>query len=221
MVVARVDTLITMRPVVAVLGCLAACSGPGTYHPRTPDDDGAHATFISDEAFKPAYGKPELDRARIADRAKEAELEQQIAVLEANPAGDDQLHTAIADLAVRRRFIASLEVCDSAGRECPPRLDEPVWTWAADASGPPPLDTAIAFDLASWQQLAAELHGRACACRTVACLDGVGAAIDQLEGQPAADVRGDETASQSVTSARECLFRLRGKRRPAGAASAD
>jgi hypothetical protein len=212
MVVARVVTLITMRPVVAAVGCLAACGGPATYHSRTPDDDGAHAGFVADDGFKPAYGKADLDRALIADRGKEATLEQQIAALEANPGPDDQLHTAIADLAIRRRFIASLEACEAAGRDCPPRLDEPPWTWEPDAGTPPPLDTAISLDLAGWQRVSSELHGRACACRTVACLDGLGAAIDQLEARVEPAVRDDDAAAQSITWARECLLRLRGGR---------
>jgi hypothetical protein len=38
-------------------------------------------------------------------------------------------------------------------------------------------------------------------------------AIARLEARPMPDVRGDETASQSITRARECLTRLRGKAR--------
>jgi hypothetical protein len=39
------------------------------------------------------------------------------------------------------------------------------------------------------------------------------AAIDTLETRPMQDVRGDETASQSLTRARECLTRLAGRAR--------
>jgi hypothetical protein len=37
-------------------------------------------------------------------------------------------------------------------------------------------------------------------------------AIEQVESRPMPDVQGDETATQSITWARECLFRLRGKK---------
>jgi hypothetical protein len=56
--------------------------------------------------------------------------------------------------------------------------------------------------------VAAELHGRACACRTTACVATMNDAIDRLEPRPMQDVRGDETASLSLTRARECLTRL-------------
>ncbi len=36
-------------------------------------------------------------------------------------------------------------------------------------------------------------------------------AINQLETRPMQDVRGDETATVSITRARECLVWLRGK----------
>jgi len=69
----------------------------------------------------------------------------------------------------------------------------------------------LRFDLESWRALAAELHGRACACRTLACVDSVGVAIDQLETRPMPQVASDDAAATAITRARECLFRLRGK----------
>src|SRR2546430_1412214 len=81
----------------------------------------------------------------------------------------------------------------------------------AGGSGARPRPAALRYDLGGWRALAAELHGRSCACRTLACVDGVGAAIDQLEQRTPLAVQGDETAALSVTRARECLFRLRGK----------
>ena len=76
-----------------------------------------------------------------------------------------------------------------------------------------PLDepSPLPFDEESWRKFAAELHGRACACRTIAYVDGVGVAIDQLEPRPMLQVQGDEAASLSITRALECLYRLRGK----------
>jgi len=165
----------------------------------------------------PPYGKAELSRALIAERGAEATAERVVAELDAlevrDVAGDERLRLLSADLAVRRRFIASLEACEAEGRACPPRLDDPPFAFEPDPDRPrdPPLEAPLRFDLASWQQLAAELHGRACACRTIACLDSVAAALDQLEARPMPAVQSDDAATLSVTRARECLFRLRGR----------
>jgi hypothetical protein len=171
--------------------------------------------------YKPSYGKAELQKALIAERTAEATAERRVADLEARQgetrAADaalaDQLRVATADLAVRRRFIATLESCDAAERWCPPRLDDPPWAYDPDPDRPgePPTTAPVRFDLDGWRGLAAELHGRACACRTLACVDSVGVAIDQLERRPDREVQGDDTATASITRARECLFRLRGK----------
>ncbi len=198
---------------VALMG---ACGHGDTFHVPPPTDHGEHtsAELASDDDFVPTYGKPELERALIAERGREAKAEKAVADLEATGAdvgSSDPMRTAVADLAVRRRFIVALEACQSRDRNCPPRLDEPAWSYDYDSADPPPLDAPLRFDLASWQKVAAELHGRACACRTIACVDGVGVAIDELEKKPMADVAGDEAASLSVTRARQCLFRLRGK----------
>ena len=208
-----------MRQALLVL-CVAACGGPTTttFKPRvaTPDQGDTTPAVLADESnYKPSYGKADLEQALIAERGKQATAERVITELEARGAelSDDQMRTAVADLGVMRRFIESLEACQDSGRTCPPRLDEPGWTfdYAADKPPPPPLDAPLRYDLADWRKVAAELHGRACACRTLACVDSVGVAIDQVEGGPMPDVRGDETASQSITWARECLYRLRGK----------
>jgi len=164
----------------------------------------------------PPYGQPELQKALIAERAAEVTAERRLAEIEqrANDrAGQDRWIVATADLAVRRRFITTLEICEVDGRYCPPRLDDPPWSFDPDPDTPiaPPVTAALEFGLDGWRALAAELHGRACACRTLACIDSVGAAIDQLERRPSAEVQGDEAASASVTRARECLFRLRGR----------
>jgi hypothetical protein len=167
----------------------------------------------------PRYGKAELQKALIAERAAEATVERRVADLEArqsdaaSPALDDQLRVALADLAVRRRFITTLEVCEATARRCPPRLDDPPWAYDPDPDRPgdPPLAAPIRFDLESWRTIAAELNGRACACRTIACVDSVGVAIDELEPRPMPAVQGDDQAATEITRARECLFRLRGK----------
>ena len=156
-----------------------------------------------------------VQRALITERGAEAKGESAVADLETKDGVDDRLRFARDDLAVRRRFIASLEACEASGRYCPPRLDDPPWAFDPDPDvpQPPKLDTPLRFDLASWQKVSAELHGRACACRTLSCVDSMTVAIEQLEPRPMPDVQGDETATQSITWARECLFRLRGKKR--------
>lgn len=218
-----------MRPVLALgafLGALGCGGGAGSRGPGGPGGPGASdipqgGQLADEELFRPTYGKAELQRALIAERAAEATAERTVADLEAGSGSDDRLRVALADLAVRRRFIASLEACEASGRACPPRLDDPAWAFDPDPDRPtdPKLDTPLRFDLESWRKVAAELHGRACACRTIACVDSVGVAIDQLELRPMREVQGDEVASQAITWARECLFRLRGKREISGRAS--
>ncbi len=194
----------------ALLVALAACktaapTGTGAM------DIATHTTLAEEEWPAPGYGKAELQKALIAERGAEATAERKVVELEAS--GDyDQVRVANDDLAVRRRFIASLEVCDALGTYCPPRLDDPAWTLPADSDADPKLDAPLRFDAESWQNVAAEMHGRACACRTLACVESIGATIDRLETRPMRDVQGDANASESITRARDCLFRLRGKR---------
>lgn len=181
-----------------------------------PDEPQATGNFAEEDRFVPAYGKPELQRALIAERGREATDERRVAELEGKdgegPQGD-ALRVALADLAIRRRFIATLEACEADGRWCPPRLDEPSWSYDYDGGrlDNPPLDAPLRFDLDSWRVVATELHGRACACRTIACVEGMTVAIDRLETRPMPDVRADDAATLAITRARECLFRLRGK----------
>lgn len=205
-----------MRPIWRVVPflALAACPGPGTQTQPTEPSIEPRGQLADEVLYRPTYGKAELQRALIAERGAEAKGEATIAELEAKEGMDDRLRFAQDDLAVRRRFIASLEACESEGRYCPPRLDDPPWAFDPDpdVQQPPKLDTPLRFDLASWQKVASELHGRACACRTLSCVDSMAVAIEQLEGRPMPEVQGDETATQSVTWARECLFRLRGKK---------
>lgn len=155
------------------------------------------AELATEDGYRPPYGKAELQRALDTERRRIAELEAS-----AEP----------SDLAVRRRFVAALETCDTGGHACPPRLDEAAGPFDPDPEAPA-LDVPLRFDRASWQAVAAEVHGRACACRTLACVDHFDVAIGRLELRPMPEVQGDETASQSITSARECLFRLRGRTR--------
>ena len=204
-----------MRTLLGLWAVFAACGGstPSAQHAGGGDTGiASHEQLAGDDDYQPSYGKADLEKALIAERAAEATVEKQ--VMDADFKGDDDAkRAASADLAVRRRFIAALETCQAQGRNCPPRLDEPAWTYDPATDADPKLDTPLRFDLDDWQKVTAELHGRACACRTVACVDSMNDAIDKLESRPMQDVRGDETASLSVTRARECLTRLGGRAR--------
>jgi hypothetical protein len=199
---------------VACVACVA-CGGGSVPHrdlPPPPDPgDVNHAQFGSDAEPPPSYSQAELARAIDAERAAIASGEQ--------GSGADEV-LAATDLGVRRRFLASLEACRETQHGCPPRIDAPAWAYDPDVDVVPPLETPLRFDLADWRTIAEELHGRACACRTIGCVDTVGIAIDVLEPRPIGDVRGDEQASASITRARECLFRLRGKELVRGHAAA-
>lgn len=204
-----------MRPVWALLAFLG-CSGTQKRTDVGATPESSPGNFAPNEDFIPAYGKAEIQKALFAERAAEATADRvvtELAVKVVDGPTNDRWRIARADLEVRRRFIRSLETCESAQRDCPPRLDDPTWSYDPDPDVvvAPKVDSDLRFDLASWQKLSAELFGRACACRTVACLDSMGVVIDQLEVRPMLAVQGDETASLAITRARECLFRLRGK----------
>ena len=205
-----------MRPVWLLAAFLLACGG-STSHTRPTDPNASTpGEFAEEDRYVPSYSKSDLQRALEKERGAEATAERIVGDLESrdrDAVADEQLRVAAADLAVRRNFIASLDACQSSGRLCPPRLDDPAWSFDADSDKQiaPPVTADLRFDVASWRVLALELHGRACACRTIQCVDSVGVAIDQLEKRPMPDVLGDEEASLSITRARQCLFRLRGK----------
>lgn len=216
MVVARLPVryLTEMRRLallLAMVGCKTGSAPSGaadevTYH--------AAATSLTVDEYQPSYDKAELERALAAEREAAQAAEQK---LEAREDTDhDQLRVAAADLAVRRRFVASLAACAATGQACPPRLDDPVlasgWSYDLEAEVDPKLDSTLRFDLESWKKVAAELHGRACACRTLACVDSMFAAIDRLEKRPMPEVQDDDVAALSIVRARDCLYRLRGLR---------
>jgi hypothetical protein len=204
-----------VRPPGTVLAFLVACGTGAAPRQRIPDGPATHSELADEDRYVPSYGKAELQKALIAERALEASGERRVAELDpaTDTASQDRLRVAQADLAVRRRFIETLEACEARGAWCPPRLDDPVWSYDYDDDqiAPPPIDAALRFDLDGWRKISDELFARACACRTLVCVDGVGVAIDRLERRPMPDVQGDDTASLAVTRARECLFRLRGK----------
>lgn len=181
----------------ALLVALAAC-GPGA-----PPQAGTGADVITyhkaelsdDEEPPPKYHRSDLDDVLEAERAKLAAMSD-----------EDR-----DNILVRKRFIQTLELCKTTGTNCPPRIDEPAWTFEADSAGDPKLDSPLRFDVDSWRKLATELHGRACACRTVGCVDTVEVAIQRLEVRPTPDVQSDDFAAIEIVRARDCLARLRGR----------
>ncbi len=185
---------------VSLVYLLVGCHGSAPPQHAAPETT-AHTAFGEVDEAAPAYDQAELARVLAAERD---------AVAAAEARRDDLDEPALADLAVRRRFVAALEACSEQHVRCPPRLDDPPWSDDPDA---PKLDAHLRFDLDDWRKLALELHGRACACRTLACVDSLGFTIDALEKRPMPDVEADEVASASITHARECLFRLRGRTR--------
>ena len=197
---------------ILLVGALAACThGTSTANPGR-DPNASHTTLAVDDDPTPPYDKAALQMAIIAERAAEARNEREVS--DAEVASDpDRLRITQANLAVRRRFIRILEICEATDRLCPPRLDEPVWPYPADSEEDPKLDVPLRFDLGSWQKVTTELHGRACACRTLACIDSMDAEIGRLETRPIEDVQADDTAIAELTGARECLLRLRGRKR--------
>ena len=195
----------------ALLLAIAACKTGSAPAGGTTDEITVHSGTLADDEYRPTYDKGDLAKALTTERAAEAIAAARVRELEEQGDGA-QLPTAIADLRVRRRFIDSLAACDALGMTCPPRLDETSWSYEIDGSVDPKLDTALSFDRDGWQKVSAELHGRACACRTLACVESMFVAIERLETRPKADVQTDEIASLSITRARECLYRLRGLR---------
>ncbi|MFT3694543.1 MAG: hypothetical protein QM831_15450 [Kofleriaceae bacterium] len=188
----------------------AACGSP-QQHSQFDTPPEQRAQLAADDEWKPSYGKPEIEKALIAERGAEATNERRV---EDADNGSDPVAAGIAraDLGVRQQFIASLVACRDGGHLCPPRLDDPAWKFTAGEDlAKPPLDTPLRFDLDDWQKMTAELHGRACACRTINCLDSLDAVMNELEQRPTQDVRADEQATTELARARECTFRLRGK----------
>lgn len=213
MVVARTPLgYVTRMMRLALLLALTACKTGSTAGSAGDGITyGGAGGLAEEDVFVPSYGKAELHQALTRERAAEASIEVRLRELEAR-GDDDSLRAATEDLAVRRRFIVALELCEVHGRACPPRLDEPAWTFDTEGDVDPKLDTHLRFDLDSWRQIAAELHGRACACRTLACVDSMFVAIERLETRPMPDVQADEAATLSITRARDCLYQLRGLR---------
>jgi hypothetical protein len=189
-----------------------ACGGAPPHAPLTGDRGIAMNTPLAElDDVAPSYGKPELDRALATERLALVTQEHAAGEAEAKDDSGEALRVALADLSVHRRFVATLEACAATGRWCPPRLDDPPWSYdIADDAAKPPLDNVLRFDRDDWRKIASELFGRACACRTIACVDSLGVAIDHLETRPMPDVRDDDDAAAAITHARECLYRLRG-----------
>jgi hypothetical protein len=201
-----------MNPRVLLLA-LVACSGAGAPHKATGWSDPAsqtHSQLAAYDEAAPTYDRADLERTLTAERAAALAASGEIAQLEQGE--PETLRIALADLAVRRRFIATLEVCKADEHLCPPRLEESAWTGSPDGETDPKLDVPLRFDADSWRKVASELHGHACACRTLACVDSIDATLNRLETRPMPEVQSDDAALVELTRARDCLMRLRGSR---------
>lgn len=189
-------TLEGMRSLPLLLA-LGAC-GPGT-----PPQAGTGADVITyhkaemsdDEEPPPKYHRSDLEDVLDAERAKVAAMSE-----------EDR-----DNILVRKRFIETLELCKATGTYCPPRIDDPVLAFDVDGDSDPKLESPLRFDVDSWRKVSTELHGRACACRTVGCIDTLEVAIQRLEVRPMPDVQSDDLAAVEIVRARDCLARLGGR----------
>ena len=184
-----------MRPLPLLLA-LAACKSGNPQTGTGAQDITFHTALASDDEPAPPYSMAELE-AMLGNEHKRLEASIEV--------GDD-------DVAVRKRFITTLELCKATGRYCPPRIDDPAWSYDIESDADPKLDTPLRFDVDTWRTLTVELHGRAGACRTLDCVDSLEVAIARLETRPMPDVQGDDHAALAIVRARDCLARLRGKR---------
>jgi hypothetical protein len=191
---------------------LCACSHGSASAPSVASDVQVHTSMASDDESPAPYGAAELQKALVAEREELSRAEQERSDTEREAGDDDHLRVLIANLGVRRRFLQTLELCVANRKMCPPRLQEEPWSYAVDSDTDPALDVPLRFDLESWRKIAGELHERACACRTIDCLDSIDAAIARLEVRPMPEVQSDDPAAISITRARDCSMRLRGKR---------
>jgi hypothetical protein len=172
-----------------------------------------HEGFLADDdGAQPHYTRADLDRTLAAEHAALDAADAQLATLAADPRPDDTQATLLADRAVRARFVTALEACRDGGRSCPPKLDDRPFSYDLAGAKDPKLDVPLRFDLEDWRLVTAELHERACACRTLTCVDAVDAATNALESRPMPQVTADDAAIASLTRARACLMRLRGRR---------
>jgi hypothetical protein len=181
----------------ALLLALAAC-GPGAPPQAGPGADVItyhKAELSEDDEPPPKYHRSDLEDVIDAERARVAAMSD-----------EDR-----DNILVRKRFIETLELCKATGTSCPPRIDEPAWTFEADSDTDPKLETPLRFDVDSWRKVSTELHGRACACRTIGCIDTLEVAIQRLEVRPMPEVQSDDFAAIEIVRARDCLARLRGR----------
>lgn len=184
-----------MRPLPLLLA-LAACKSGNPQTGTGAQDITFHSALATDEEDPPPYSIAELE-AMLGNEHKRLEASIEV--------GTD-------DVAVRKRFISTLELCKATRRYCPPRIDDPAWNYDVEADVDPKLDTPLRFDVETWRKVSTELHGRACACRTIECVDSLEVAIARLETRPMPDVQSDDDAALAIVRARDCLSWLRGKR---------
>jgi hypothetical protein len=188
-------------------------AGAGAGQPVSDPNLATHDVFLTEDDVAPSrYGRTDLDRVIAAEHAALDTADAALATLANDPKPDDALAGALADRGVRQRFVATLESCRDSNRRCPPRLEDRPFTYDLASDKDPKLDVPLRFDLEDWRNVTAELNERACACRTLACVDALDAAMNALETRPMPQVSEDDAAATSLTRARACAMRLRGRR---------
>src|SRR5262245_13398422 len=113
MVVARLDLryLSWMRRL-ALLLAIVACRHGSTPHAGDTDTFTVHTALATDDDYKPTYEKAELQRVLSSERSAVAAAESRAGDLDSETGDPQQLQLVRQDLAVRRRFVASLEACE-------------------------------------------------------------------------------------------------------------
>lgn len=170
------------------------------------------ATPVDPEAVEvvPTYSRQEMERVLAEERQAHTAAQAVLASLMEQRGRSVEIALKLADVGVQARYLEGLEACRARGVWCPPKLGM-AWTIREEQAVPVSLDAEVRFDLTSWRALASELWARGCDCRSMTCVDAMTQTIDELEKQPMPEVQGDPEAAASITAARTCLWRLRGK----------
>jgi len=187
----------------ALLAAVAACGGtPGSRTgPPAPatDDDGAPPPLPTTLT----YQRPQLATAHAAAEVAAQAAE---AARDAATEGAD-LPALILAARVLRNRVSLLAQCAATAADCPPILTTSLPVPAIDPDDD--LAARSIGDVAAWRAWATAAYAEACACATIACVDGWTESLRRHELGTLADLQGDELAAQAITTARVCLTHLR------------
>ncbi|MEZ4368967.1 MAG: hypothetical protein R2939_22205 [Kofleriaceae bacterium] len=188
----------------AVLLALAGCASSAAPRTRTPVVDD-HAAVAPELPAELGYRRPQLAAAlAAAELAAQAATQRWQAAL---VAGEREPWRLAADAGVARGRVTLLSTCADTGQACPPALaaGEPVPEVEASA----PREPADALAVEAWRERAGRARAEACACTTVACVDGWTEELRRLERVVPSASQADAEAATHVTAARACLGTLR------------